>query len=329
MKISSLKMWFNRIVGEWKQVKKEFNPPPGSSRSMIFADYILCVFKYRISYSEYFEQYKFYGLKACERDQFITRAQAHRLETRLNKGAKDTFWFKDKFLHRFDEFANRDWLSLKDSTLDDFRRFTSQHQKFIVKPVTGSLGQGVRLIHVNSSTDFQLLYSDLTCGNNILEAHITACSEIASFNPDSLNTIRVVTFLDGDRFSVIGSFFRMGLKGSAIDNAHAGGIFATVDVDTGIVKTEGVNSYGDRFILHPGSGKQIVGFQIPKWTEIISVCKDAAQNIPEAKIVGWDVAITKDYSIVIIEGNHMPDFDTMQSPARKGIKKELLDAING
>ena len=50
--------------------------------------------------------------------------------------------------------------------------------------------------------------------------------------------------------------------------------------------------------------------------------------VPEAKIVGWDVAVTKDYSVMIIEGNHMPDFDLMQSPARKEMKNEFYEMIN-
>ena len=107
-----------------------------------------------------------------------------------------------------------------------------------------------------------------------------------------------------------------------------GGVFARIDVSTGIITTEGITTNGNSYILHPTSYKQIIGFQIPHWKEIVETCRQASHTIPEAKIVGCDIAIRKDYSIVIIEGNHMPDFDVMQSPARKGVKKEFLEIVN-
>ena len=154
------------------------------------------------------------------------------------------------------------------------------------------------------------LYNELYSGDYIAEEYVTACKEIAEFNPGSLNTIRIVTFVNKSTFKVFGSFFRMGLPGSQVDNAHAGGVFATVDVDSGIVTTQGLNTKGESFIFHPASGKQIIGFQIPVWDKIIDVCRKAAALTPEAKIVGWDVAVTDKYEVVMIEGNHMPDFES-------------------
>jgi hypothetical protein len=193
--------------------------------------------------------------------------------------------------------------------------------------VTGTRGTGVKVIDIDVIQDITVMYNDLAAGNYLAEQHITACEEISSFNPESLNTIRVVTYLNGSVFRIVGSFIRMGLPGSCVDNAHAGGIFARIDIHTGIVTSEGINTYGGNFVLHPGSKKQIIGFRIPHWTEVIETCRRAARAIPEAKIVGWDVAITRDYTIMIIEGNHMPDFDLMQSPARKGVKNEFLEII--
>lgn len=329
MKPSVWRIWAGRILSEWKKINKEFKPPPGTSRLAVFVDYVVCVFRYHVSYSEYFVQYKFYDLKRSGREQYITRAQAHRLAMRLNAKTKETFWFKDKFLKKYADFVNRDWLYLKEASLEQFKQFTDVHRRFIAKPVTGSLGLGIKIISADDPSDVAFLYEDLKTKDYLVEELVTACSEIAGFNPDSLNTVRVVTFLDGNNVRLVGSFFRMGLKGKNIDNAHAGGIFAKVDVNTGILVTEGVNTDGQNFIFHPTSHKQIIGFQIPMWNEIVNTVRLAANANQEAKIVGWDVAIKSDYSIVIIEGNHMPDFDTMQSPARKGVRKELMEIVNG
>jgi hypothetical protein len=112
MKVATIRMWTSRIASEWKELNTNFNPPPGRSKIVLFADYIYCVFKYHINYSEYFEQYKFYELNSSEREEYITRAQAHRIERKLNKKAVETFWLKDKFLFTFSEFAKRDWIAV-------------------------------------------------------------------------------------------------------------------------------------------------------------------------------------------------------------------------
>ena len=255
-------------------------------------------------------------------------SQAHKIQSNLNKGVRDIFWYKDRFLQRFSGFVKRDWINLNNASPEDFIRFCQRHSRFIVKPLSESRGAGIRLITIREIDDIATLHNELSAGNFIAEELIVACDEISAFNPDSLNTIRVVTYSNGNKFHVVGSFFRMGRKGSFIDNAHAGGVFGRIDVETGIITTEGTTTFGDRFILHPTSKKQIIGFQIPIWDTIIDTCRQAARSIPEAKIVGWDIAIKQDYSIEIIEGNHMPDFDVMQSPARKGVKKEFLEMVN-
>jgi glutathione synthase/RimK-type ligase-like ATP-grasp enzyme len=206
-------------------------------------------------------------------------------------------------------------------------KFCYSNPRFIIKPVIGSLGKGIRVIDMKDVTDFNALYNELNSGHYVAEEYLTACREISEFNPDSLNTIRVVTYSNGNVFRVIGSFIRMGVKGSNIDNAHAGGVFAHVDVTTGTVTTEGVTTIGDRYVNHPTSGKRILGFQIPVWDKIIDTCRAAAGVIPEARIIGWDIAVANDYRVVIIEGNHMPDFDVMQSTARKGVKKQLMSIV--
>jgi hypothetical protein len=327
MRLSALQMWQKRISSEWKKYNNEFVLPAEHGRIQTFADYIYCIFKYRITYSEYFEQYKFYMLNKTERNEYITMSQAHKIQRNLNKGVRDLFWYKDRFLLRFSAFAKRDWINLTNATAEDFVRFCEKHQKFILKPMAGSRGNGIKLITIDDAEDVAALYNQLSSKNFIAEELITACKEIAEFNPDSLNTLRVVTFWNGRRFNLIGSFLRMGVKGSHIDNAHAGGVFARVNVKTGEIDTEGITTTGERFIDHPTSHKTIYGFRIPCWEDIIDTCRQAARSIPEAKIVGWDIAIRKDYTIVIIEGNHMPDFDVMQSPARQGVKREFLEIV--
>lgn len=322
-----MKRLFERAISDWHKLKHAKSLPKAKSRILLYADYLYYVFKTHITYSEYFEQYKFYMLSREERKAFITVSEAHRIESRLNRKVRDLFWLKDKFLKKFSGFVKRDWISLGECSPEEFVQFSLKHPKFIIKPAADTRGSGVELINVSQVDDISKVYNELAGKNYLAEEYIVACKEFSEFNPDSLNTIRVVTYLNGDVFRIVGSFIRMGLPGFRVDNAHAGGIFAYVNVHTGTVDSEGINTYGDRFEFHPGSGKQIKAFKIPYWTTVIDTCRQAASIMPDAKIIGWDVAIREDYEVIIIEGNHMPDFDLMQSPSRKGIKKEFYDII--
>ena len=96
-KISQIRMWRKRIVSEWKKFNSEFVVPKGQTRFRMFSDYIYCVLRCHITYSEYFEQYKFYTLNKSEQEEYITMSQAHKIEGRLNKGVRDHFWYKDRF----------------------------------------------------------------------------------------------------------------------------------------------------------------------------------------------------------------------------------------
>ena len=323
-----MKRLLKRAISDWRNLQLSKNIPKERSRFLLFADYIYYVFKTHITYSEYFDQYKFYDLSKAERKEYITVSEAHRIEAKLNQKVRDIFWKKDLFLKKFADLIKRDWISLASCKPEEFMSFCLLHPKFIIKPIAETRGTGVDLITTSGTEDVAKVYNDFSGKNFIAEQYITACREFAEFNPDSLNTIRVVTYLNGHVFRIVGSFIRMGLPGFRVDNAHAGGIFAYVDIETGTVASEGINTNGERFEFHPGSKKLIRGFEIPNWEKVTDTCKQAASIIPEAKIIGWDVAIRDDYEVIIIEGNHMPDFDLMQSPSRRGIKKKFYEIID-
>lgn len=167
------------------------------------------------------------------------------------------------------------------------------------------------------------MYEQCVAQNILLEECVTATDEISKFNPDSLNTIRVVTFSNGKGAEVFGSFIRFGRKGKVIDNAHAGGVFAQINVNTGLIESNGINTDGGEFVSHPDSGIQFKGYRIPQWENIKEFCTKAALKVKGVKVCGWDVCVRQDGRLEFIEGNYGPDFDVMQSPLKRGVKKEL------
>lgn len=149
---------------------------------------------------------------------------------------------------------------------------------------------------------------------------------IKSISPQSLNTLRIVTISGNSKADIIGGFFRMGVGNSIIDNAHAGGVFAQIDIENGVIMSDGIDVNGNRFLCHPDSRLKIKGFAIPKWESIVDDCCKAALQTNNP-ITGWDVVINNCGNVEFIEGNSTPDFDVMQSPLQIGVKKRLYFLI--
>ena len=180
---------------------------------------------------------------------------------------------------------------------------------------------------LSDSFDAEKIISQYSKSGAIVEECVRGNKEIQAFHPNSLNTIRVVTFSNGDKKEVFGAFLRTGRNGSSIDNAHAGGIFAQINIETGIIESDGINSDGEMFKVHPYSNLQFKGFKIPLWKEIKELCLEACSTIPNIKFAGWDVTINDNNELQLIEGNHAPDFDVMQSPLKVGVKKKVYKIL--
>ena len=151
---------------------------------------------------------------------------------------------------------------------------------------------------------------------------------MAAFHPASLNTIRVVTISNGDRCEVFGALLRMGAHGSVIDNTHAGGVYAPINVETGTIDIPAIDAHNNHYDVHPDTGKQIKGFHIPEWGRIVATCKEATRTLPDIHFAGWDLCVNQAGQVEIIEGNHAPDFDGgMQAPLKIGVKKRLQKTV--
>ncbi|MDQ7246626.1 sugar-transfer associated ATP-grasp domain-containing protein [Dongia sedimenti] len=77
--------------------------------------------------------------------------------------------------------------------------------------------------------------------------------------------------------------------------------------------------------VHPVTGAQVTGRQMPCWEEIKAVAVKAHNAARGRLLVGWDIAVTKDGPLVL-EGNSYPDVDFPQRVCRVGIGHSPLGA---
>lgn len=294
-----------------------------------FKDYKNALDRHWVSYSEYAFQYDFYRLTEVERKEFVSRLKMDQFYWRYVPRV-DIVVFRDKpkFLNAFKKYVFREWLYVPDSTYEKFVNLVTSYD-CIVKPTDGTCGMGIFKIFKNSNNEDGLKHLYNTCKRNrfLVEQCIEECDELKAFHPSSLNSIRVVTIANDKMAEVVGSFFRMGVGGNVVDNAHAGGLFAQININDGVIESDAIDVSGRRLKTHPDSGMVIKGYRIPHWDRIVNTCCEAAQ-LTNNPITGWDVVINKNGNVEFVEGNHAPDFDVMQSPLKTGMKKRLFSLID-
>lgn len=186
--------------------------------------------------------------------------------------------------------------------------FLAKYSRFIIKPLDGNCGVGVRLYENRNDSPRQLFERFINDFPNgfVLEEKINQIDSLARFHPESVNTVRINTVnLDG-RIELKYPFFRMGRGNAIVDNGGSGGIFSAIDIDSGHL-VAGADEEGKWYNVHPESLIPISGRkeQIPMWEELKKTAMNIAKELPDLKFSGLDLALT-DKGWCLVEVNCFP-----------------------
>lgn len=136
----------------------------------------------------------------------------------------------------------------------------------------------------------------------IVQEAIKQSKEMASLNPTSLNTIRIMTYWSENGIVPLFSVVRMGRAGSVVDNASAGGIYCGVNMD-GSLKKYAYTLAPFTKHTHTDSGVELQNFRVPQFDRLICKAVELHRYLPYVKFVGWDLTIDENDEIVIVEAN--------------------------
>lgn len=303
--------------------------PEGFTESKLFRDYIKVRRnnpEKRVSMSEYMI-FAFYKLPVEEQKKFLTDVEATLLMRPYNCESEPFLKNKAEFMDKFKKFIHRDWLYIPDSNPEEFMAFLRKHECIALKPALSSWGIGFRKVCIDDVDDPVEYFNSLIENKYMAEEFLISDNELAKYHPESLNTLRVITFINGDRFEVFGAGLRVGNNGLHVDNAHGGGIFCEIDVKTGKIITDGLDECGNYYEVHPMTNVKFKGQQIPYWDKVIELCHEASKTLPCLHVVGWDVAILPGGELELIEGNHNPGMNIVQAPAKHGVHDKFASML--
>jgi hypothetical protein len=208
--------------------------------------------------------------------------------------------------------------------LDQLLRNLPKVDRICFKLVEGYGGVGFRAVRVvtRPTISFQLLDTGelipvarfvddiLQLANGadyIIEEYLQQHTQLARFNPSSVNTLRIWAFSSGDSKVALGAFLRVGRSGSLVDNTSQGALAYSVNLDSGEIGRALIKSiWNEALEPQTGSGEAITGATVPFWSESLDLALRAVAAFPNLQFAGVDIAITAD-GPTVIELNVEPD----------------------
>lgn len=299
----------------------------GRSALSIWSDIIRSSLTYNTSILEYFN-FHFYQISETEKADYAGTGYMYEYQLAMNpQGSRTVLSDKLIFLDRYAPYIRHQYASLQELENDDRKAraiLANSSGKVVLKSSDGQCGRGIEVKSSAELTPDTLIERLKTTGNDFVEAFVVQHPDLMRLSPAGLNTIRVITQVKtGQKVDILGARLRITIN-APVDNLAAGNIAAPIDLDTGRVTGPGVYSDITKAdeIRHPVTGVQIVGFQVPFWSETIRMCREAALLDTTNRSIGWDVAITAD-GPELIEGNHDWCKLLWQLPVKKGLKSVL------
>lgn len=316
---------------KWIELEAQRN---NRNKTAVLIDMIFNYVFYDVFPQEYYH-YGFYKKRAKDKKTyFTTKLYAKRREEISNQAYEDSI-FLDKYIFSkvFKEFYKRDCILINENTDKKvIAEFMTKARKAVYKPIEECEGRGIKSYNIDDYETVEELCDDILTGisgNVLLDEWIEQSDEMNKFYAKGVNCIRVYTFLHKGHFEFLDAKVSFGTKSDIVNATLDGNLFATVDVNTGVI-TSDLTDY--TLVLHkehPVTHFTAKGTQLPCWEEVLEIAKKAAYVVPQVAYVGWDIALTTK-GPVLIEGNHCGgcggnQFCTLcDSPTGK---KELWDVI--
>jgi len=317
--MSRIKEYLKKVLSymEAQGIRKKISLP------YILFDVVVSYLRYGATISDYF-YFRFYEKKHYSRKTFMTaKDKAAFYKVMNDESERALVQDKDIFNEKFKEYLKRESIAVPETSKQAFCEFIQDHATVFIKPVKTGGGSGIMKVETGSVDNAEELYDSICSkGTHVVEAGIVQHHKMAELHPQSTNSVRISSVLDGDEVKILFAVLRCGVGDSYVDNHNNGGLTMLVDIESGKVSSLASGRKSLNVLKHPDTGIFFPGFQIPHWDKCIELVDAAARKIPSVRYVGWDVAILED-GVCMIEANPGGDFNVWQEPTQVGRKEEM------
>jgi len=311
------------------QLAEDIGKRNNKSASFVKRDMIKNFIKYGIGYTDYLKG-DYINLTKEQKETYVTTKSFYKILAYLND-PKYTACMSDKILFDkiFKDYLKRDFIDLRVTSLDDFKKFMKGKKHVFAKPPKDFGGHGIRKIEVSKIKNVKELYDELREKQiNLIEDEIIQHKEVAKLNPYAVNSFRVVTLLDKEgKPHILANALRINLDdGIAIGCSDA---YMRLD-ESGKICSRVIDDVANVYEEHPMAKIKFSTVKVPFVKESFEMALKAALEVPEVRYVGWDIAITEK-GPVLMEGNEYPSYGLVQyylfNDEHTGHLKQLNDIL--
>ncbi|MEE0741262.1 MAG: sugar-transfer associated ATP-grasp domain-containing protein [Emergencia sp.] len=198
---------------------------------------------------------------------------------------------------------------------EDIHQCLLQKGKLMIKPYAMGKGKGVHLLRAEKESLYidskpvskEELFQFLDKKQDFIICEYIRQHKYADDIYDkTTNTIRLITLREPDthKNKVFFAVQRMGTSGTIpVDNGSKGGLVSKIDIETGrLTEAKCLHSL-DTYETHPDSGTVLRGIEIPNWQAIKVQILEVADKLPYMDFIAWDLLITEDGTVCVIEAN--------------------------
>lgn len=201
-------------------------------------------------------------------------------------------------------------------------------KRFVIKPAIHS-GEGTDIYFYDQNIDHKTDISFWMKAyglNYIVQEVVSQHKVLASIHPESLNTIRVISFLFKGEVHISSAILRMGVAGSRIDNVSAGGLACPIRPN-GRLEAKAMNAQFQWLSSHP-RGAVFCEIKIPSFEKVLAAIRRTHPFIPHFRIIGWDFSIDEDGEPLFIEYNGAPGMNQVScGPLFGNLTESVLNTI--
>lgn len=182
-----------------------------------------------------------------------------------------------------------------------------ERKQMVIKPsIDSGCGMGVVSFSIHErKTDYNNLSIKELFDNYkkdfIVQIVVNQHEILKDLNPSSLNTLRILSYLNENGVHILSTIVRVGKKGSFTDNCATGGIACGID-ESGVLKRYGFLNNGT-VRVKTDSGILLENIKVPSYNILIEQVKKMHLLIPYFRLVSWDIGIDYTGTPLLVEYN--------------------------
>jgi len=139
----------------------------------------------------------------------------------------------------------------------------------------------------------------------VLQEAVSQHAFMSKLCPTSVNTIRLALYrsVKSNETIVTAGIIRIGRDGAFVDNAHAGGMFVGVSVESGTLGKYVVDQYGNKTNKWNNIDYSSELLVVPFWKKVIEFAKYVGTRVHHHRLLALDIALDEQGRPILIEYN--------------------------